>query len=162
MRPNEPVIHKAGVEFSPVEVEDRPTHILLPEGVSPLDPYTLWELYYTPDIIDSIVVATNGYKRKVGEGKRARGKAWYKTTPQEIYVFLALRIYMTLHVENEIAHYWNTSNMKPTHPISKYISKDRFMELHIRYRVGQDTSTAYTRVITPIIHSTPTLILYSK
>ena len=75
MRPNEPVIHKAGVEFSPIEVEDRPTHILLLESVLPLDPYTLWELYYTSNIIDSIVAATNRYKRKVEEEKRARGKA---------------------------------------------------------------------------------------
>lgn len=149
LRPNEPTIRKVGTCFVPLEVDDRPTHLILPFGVTPERPYSLFELYYTPEIIQSIVDATNNYKRVVSKGRRARGKDWYHTTPQEIYVYLAIRIYMTLHIENEIVHYWSTSPTKPFHPISKYISKDRFLELHIRFRVSENTLTTYTRVIHP-------------
>ena len=88
-----------------MKIDDRPTHITLPEGVSPLNPYSLFELYYPLSIIESIVQSTNGYKRTTREGKTARGKGWYNTTPQEIYIYLAIRIYMSLYVENETSDY---------------------------------------------------------
>lgn len=149
LRPDEPAIKKAGAVFQPLEVDERPTHITLPDGVSPERPYSLFALYYTPKIIQIIVDATNAYKRVVGDGVEPRGVDWYDTTPQEIYLYLALRIYMTLHVENEIVNYWSTSPHGPIHPITKYLSKNRFVELHVRFRVGQDNSTIYSRVIPP-------------
>lgn len=48
------------------------------------------------------------------------------TCAKEIYIYLAIRIYMMIHIENEIENYWNTKVYKPNHPISKYISKNRF------------------------------------
>jgi hypothetical protein len=44
----------------------------------------------------------------------------------EIYVYFALRIYMTLYVCNEISDYWDTKDFTPIYPISKEMSKDRF------------------------------------
>jgi hypothetical protein len=41
---------------------------------------------------------------------------------------------MTLHVDNEITDYWTTKDMTPKYPITKYLSRDRFQELHIRVR----------------------------
>lgn len=53
---------------------------------------------------------------------------------------------MMVHVGSEIDHYWGTSITRPNHPISKYLGKNRFLELHIRFRLGGDLSTTYTRV----------------
>lgn len=61
LRPNKPSIHKASRSFQPMKVDDRPTHITLPDGVTPLNPYTLFELYFPEEIIDSIINATNAY-----------------------------------------------------------------------------------------------------
>lgn len=149
LRPNEAPIHKVGTGFTPLVVEDRPTEIHLPDGVSPLEPFSLFELYYSIEMIDSIVLATNRYQRKVGESKFARGSGWYDTNPREIYIYLAIRIYMTLHIENEIADYWDTSDAGPKHPITIHLSVNRFKELHIRYRLGEDVTTTYTRVRSP-------------
>jgi hypothetical protein len=44
---------------------------------------------------------------------------------------------MILHVENEISDYWNMSRATPDHPISKHMLRDRFQELHIRFRCEQ-------------------------
>lgn len=129
-------------------IEDRDTQIVLPKGIYPDRPYDLFKLYYTPEIIEAFVKATNEYKRVVSETPKGRGQGsnWYPTTPQEMHIFLAIRIYMTIHVENEIGDYWNTSELAPIHSISKYLSKDRFLELHMRFRVGSDTTTSYNRV----------------
>jgi hypothetical protein len=54
---------------------------------------------------------------------------------------------MTLYVCNKLSDYWNTSDFTPNHPISDYISRDRFQELHIRVRLaGSDTTGPYARV----------------
>jgi hypothetical protein len=45
---------------------------------------------------------------------------------------------MTLHVDNEIADYWSTKDMTPKHPIMKYLSRDRFMELYMRVQFHRD------------------------
>ena len=54
---------------------------------------------------------------------------------------------MTLHVENEISNYWKTSQNTPVHPVSSYISRDRFQELYIRVRlVGKEAKGPYEKV----------------
>jgi hypothetical protein len=45
---------------------------------------------------------------------------------------------MTLYVCNEIADYWNTKDFTPDHPITSYMSKDRFQELHMRVRIHEE------------------------
>lgn len=158
LRPVEPAIQSVGDAFKPLHVLDRPTYIILPDDVYPTNPFSLFNLYYTIEIMDYIVNITNEYDRAVSktpEG-RARGIDWHPTNRQEMYIFLSIRIYMTLHVENEIKDYWNTLKMAPIHPITKYMPRARFEELHIRYRVGDDDTTTYTRVCHLI------LLLYLK
>ncbi len=41
---------------------------------------------------------------------------------------------MTLIVCNEIVDYWNRKYFMADYPISAYMSRDRFQELHIRVR----------------------------
>jgi hypothetical protein len=45
---------------------------------------------------------------------------------------------MTLHEDNKIADYWTTKDMTPDHPITKYMSRDRFQELHVRVRFHRE------------------------
>ena len=43
---------------------------------------------------------------------------------------------MTLNVQNEITDYWSTSKeARPFHPISRYMSRNRFQELYMRFRI---------------------------
>lgn len=146
LRPNEPAKKVAGQQFQPMNIDERPTHIILPDEVTPFHPYTLFELYYSDKMIESMVQSTNNYKREVGESKCPRGNDWYNTCLQEIYLYLAIRIYMTLHEENEINDYWKEGDLKPIHPCADWLSVDRFNELHIRYEIGDNNSILYTRV----------------
>jgi hypothetical protein len=106
-------------------------------------------MYYTPEIIDLIVEKTNEYVRKPEDDScaYARANAWYPTCPGEIYVYFALRIYMTSYVCNEISDYWDTKDFTPMHLISKEMSRNRFQELYMRVRLaGKEVVGLYARV----------------
>jgi hypothetical protein len=123
--------------------------ITLPENASPDDPITLFTMYYTPKIIDLIVEKTNDYVRKSQDEScpYVRANNWYPTCRREIYIYLAIRIYMSLHVDNEIADYWTAKDMIPEHPITKYLSRNRFQELHMRVRFhGNQEQGPYEKV----------------
>ena len=74
LRPDEKPISKVGSGFQPMHIEDREIEIYLPKGVDPEHPFSLFELYYTTEIIDNIVLSINHYSRDVGKAHRARGK----------------------------------------------------------------------------------------
>ena len=136
-RPNVRPLQEKGDHFIPLKCPDFEFQITLPLDVSPDDPITLFTLYYTPQIIDSIVHCTNSYKRTAQDPEKpySRANQWYPTDTGEIYIFLAIRIYMTLFPIDEVADYWSSNKLFPRHDIIRYISRNRFQELSMRYRV---------------------------
>ena len=42
---------------------------------------------------------------------------------------------MSLFPLDEIADYWRRNKLFPYHSVTRYIARDRFQELYIRYRV---------------------------
>jgi hypothetical protein len=149
LRPNEDPLRKQGSTFKPMQLPQFNWEINLPEHTSPDDPITLFTMYYTPEIIDLIVAKTNEYRREPQDDScpRARAKEWYPTCSGEIYIYFAIRIYMTLYICNEIADYWNTKDFTPDHPIASYMSRDRFQELHMRVRFhGNQEQGPYEKV----------------
>jgi hypothetical protein len=137
-RPNAPPLRKKGDKFIPFECPDFDFKITLPPDTSPDDPITLFTLYYTPEIIESIVQHTNNAPRKAQDPSKpnARANQWYPTCAGEIYLFLAIKIYMTLFPMDKVADYWNSHKLFPRHVITQYMSRNRFQELHMRYRVA--------------------------
>jgi hypothetical protein len=63
-RPNAPPLQKAGHEFIPMDLPDFEPRITLPDDASPVDPISLFTMYYTPEIIDEIVYYTNKHTRE--------------------------------------------------------------------------------------------------
>ena len=155
LRPNAKPISKQGDTFKPIRLPNWGWEITLPENTSPNDPFTLFTIYYTPEIIDLIVEKTNKYQREPQDDScpRARAKEWYPTSRGEIYIYLAIRIYMTLHVDNEIANYWNTRNFTPLYPIASYMSRDRFQELYIHMRFYRNQEQGLYEKVAPIFQS---------
>lgn len=150
-RPQAKPLKTKGDHYEPMELPDFHPEIHFPDDVSPDDPITLFSLYYSPEIINQIVLSTNLNPREPADPHRPRARAnnWQSTTSGEIYIYLAIRIYMTLHVENEIADYWNTNKASPKHPISIHMPRDRFQELHMRFRCElPGTKGPYARVNT--------------
>jgi hypothetical protein len=55
---------------------------------------------------------------------------------------------MSLHMENEIADYWNTKDMTPEHLITKFLSRNRFQELYMRVRFHRNQEQGpYEKVV---------------
>jgi hypothetical protein len=107
LRPKAKPIRKKGDTFEPMKLPYFLWQINLPENVSPDNPITLFTIYYTPEIIDLIVQKTNSFKREADDPGRPRLRAngWYPTCSREIYIYLAIRIYITLIVYNKILDY---------------------------------------------------------
>jgi hypothetical protein len=132
-----------------MQLPDWDWEITLPENASPDNPITLFTMYYTPEIIDLIVEKTNQYLRKPQDDScpYIRANDWYPMSSGEIYLYLAIRIYMTLYICNEISDYWNTKDFTPDHPITSYMSRNRFQELHMRVRMhGENVEGPYAKV----------------
>jgi hypothetical protein len=55
LRPNAKLLLKRGDTFKPMKLPDFGWEINLPENVSPDDLITLFIMYYTPEIINTIV-----------------------------------------------------------------------------------------------------------
>ena len=165
-RPNAKPLSKAGCKFTPMILPDFDFEITLPDDVSPDDPISLFTMYYTPEIIDTIVRYTNNYQRTSRDPSRpnARAKQWYPTHTGEIYIYLAIRIYMTLYVQNEISDYWDSRKTTPFHSITKHMARNRFQELHMRFRVhGPNTAGPYSKVsTTPFTTLKAILTYYSR
>jgi hypothetical protein len=107
LRPNKDPLRKQGNAFKPMQLPPFGWEITLPEDISPDNPITLFTIYYTPEIIDLIVEKTNTYLQKPQDDSTpcVQVNAWFPICHREIYIYLVIRIYMSLHVENEIADY---------------------------------------------------------
>ena len=138
LRPDAKPLRAKGDAFYPMKLPDFGWEITLPENASPDDPITLFTMYYTPEIMDMIVEKTNEYVRQPANDSLpyARANQWYSTSRGELYIYFAIRIYMTLYTMNEISDYWDTSNLTPDHLITSYMSRNRFQELHMRVRLA--------------------------
>jgi hypothetical protein len=149
LRPDEELLESAGDKFVLIKLPYFSWEIYFPEDVSLDDFITLFTIYYTPEIMDIIIKNTNNYARKPRNKlvSCTGANEWYPTCCKELYLYFAIRIYMTLVVFNEIFDYWNTTSIMPTHEITKWIARDRFQELYIRVRLaGMGIEGVYAKV----------------
>jgi hypothetical protein len=154
LRPLAEPLHARGAQFKPMEIDDFDFEIHLPEDCSPDDPITLFTQYYNKDMIDAIVLATNSYQPALQPHELkpySRVKDWYETCRSEIYLYLAVCIYMTVYPLNQIEDYWNTSPLAPFHPISKVLGRNRFQALRRRFRVCNEKSIHLFQRVIPLL-----------
>jgi hypothetical protein len=75
LRPNEDLLRKTGDIFKPMQIPFWDHEITLLENVSPDNPITLFDMYYTPKIINLIVEKTNEYLRTPKDDSLSRSRA---------------------------------------------------------------------------------------
>jgi hypothetical protein len=61
--------------------------------------------------------------------KDERQRPWSDVIYQDIMVFIGVVIYIGVHLEANIASYWNTKPTVPTHILSLYISLCRYEQI---------------------------------
>jgi hypothetical protein len=106
-RPNVTPLQEKGTEFILFECPDFEFEITLPANASPEDPITLFTLYYTPEIVQSIVQCTNNLPWEAQDPSRPKTRAnqWYPTCEKELYIFIVQGGLRYLVVESATLRY---------------------------------------------------------
>ncbi|GET00680.1 piggyBac transposable element-derived protein 4-like isoform X1 [Rhizophagus clarus] len=104
-------------------------HLNLPSTMQELsycDPYSIFSLFFSIEILNIIVENTNEYaKSKFAEKKRS----WDDLTLSELKIFLAIIIYMGLFKMPSMKDYWNNKQQFPIHNITRYMTCLHFEQI---------------------------------
>ena len=141
LRPNIKPITDVGEAFSPISILDYGSKIRLPPTVPNISAGDIFKLFFSRDILQIIVENTNKNNYQKGRPKQehARGGKWKDTSIEELYAYLAIRIYIGQHPENRLVDYWSTTiENSPIHTtIQNLMSRNRYQELHARLCICQ-------------------------
>ncbi|KFA55407.1 hypothetical protein S40293_10318 [Stachybotrys chartarum IBT 40293] len=127
-RPDLPPVPTYGTHFEPMEMPYRePEFKALPPTA-----LQLFQAFVPEPLVNRWVDYTN----KAAE--IANLKDWRPVSASEIYLWLAILIYMGIHKESSFRDYWKAPTAQgydPTHPITKLMPNRRFQQLRTRLRI---------------------------
>ncbi|KFA53009.1 hypothetical protein S40293_05920 [Stachybotrys chartarum IBT 40293] len=99
----------------------------------PDKPVALFQLFCPVSLVEKWVLWTNesvtALLLEKALSNRASLRSWKPISVAEVYVWLAILIYIGIHPQNRIRDHWVTSrpgSLKPTHPIIKWMTYARF------------------------------------
>ncbi|KJZ77974.1 hypothetical protein HIM_02611 [Hirsutella minnesotensis 3608] len=129
-RPALPPLPTHGTHFLPFEVPFQPPEV----RQLPNTPLALFEAFIPPDLVEKWVLWTNKepFSRSQAPTEHSRRLRWTPVTSDEVYIWLAILIYLGLHREKRVQDHWMTSRLgtqRPTHPIIKFMTFNRFQQL---------------------------------
>jgi hypothetical protein len=78
--------------------------IELPPEADIESPYSLFSLFISEELIALLSLNTNNYAKAKNAGQS--GRDWHETTTAEIKIFLAILIYMGVHISPRDEDYW--------------------------------------------------------
>lgn len=111
--------HYEDVVFEPLKMaEPFPPTIELPSEVNIESSYSLFALFFSDDLIGLLSSNTNKYAKAKNAGQS--GREWYETTTSDIKIFLAILIYMGVHISPSDEDYWRTDE-EPFHIPRRFI-----------------------------------------
>jgi hypothetical protein len=112
--------------YTPIEIIEHAAEIHLPEGTR--TPFEIFSLFWSPELIDTIVTNTNSYARRTHTDQSHK---WKDVNTPELYVFFGIIIYMGTHEEPHMHDYWRQeANVNgPQHAIHKVMSKGRYYQI---------------------------------
>ena len=105
---------------------------LLPH-IDPSDPIALFKLIWTDDLLKELAAYINKYiklhpfREYKDKNKRIqRPRLWQLTTAKELFIYLAVTIYMGLSPELDIEDYWRITHRKAVDyfAVREYMSKN--------------------------------------
>lgn len=97
--------------------------------------------FFTPQLIDHIVVETNRYATAcltashTGDGAVPE----WKTNSEGIRAYLGFSVYMGINRLSELYDYWSTSDSLHYYPVASRIPRKRFLEIQRYLHFSNDT-----------------------
>ena len=103
----------------------------LPPNVDIHDPFGLFSLFFTDEIVDKLVEWTNKHAELYPPDEEMENpRVWQPTCRQELYAYLGVLIHMGITIEPAIEDYWKDLNTHGTeHIVKQYIGVVRFQQL---------------------------------
>lgn len=105
----------------------------LPPDVNPTDPYALFRLIFTEELLKELVAHTNEYAKlhPIKKKNAIKIRPWTNTTTTELLAYFAVIIHMGIHIEPDIADYWKQTRRQGTKHflVYEHISLVRFQQL---------------------------------
>ena len=108
-----------------------------PTCTIPSEPRDVFQLFFTPELIEQIVAQSNLYARQVIGAEKY--KKWQKITASDIEAFLGFNFLMGLNPKPSINDYWRNDDLYYYLPVAQRISRNRFREIS-RYLHFADNS----------------------
>ena len=108
-----------------------------PTCTIPSEPRDVFQLFFTPELIEQIVAQSNLYARQVTGAEKY--KKWQEITASDIESFLGFNFLMGLNPKPSINDYWRTDDLYYYPPVTQRISRNRFREIS-RYLHFADNS----------------------
>jgi hypothetical protein len=116
----------------------RAVKAVLPDNCNAENALDLFSLYFTDNLISLLVKHTNLYAIQKG------AQDWKVINEKELHIFFGILIYMGIYHCPELPDYWNSNkeSLKPFHPIQRYMSRDRFLDLRCYFHISDPTKPA--------------------
>lgn len=138
---------RCGAYFLPMEMPSRDLEV----KPLPHTPLQLFQLFLPYSLVERWVQYTNSWVAILLQDRQlcpaARLRGWYETSVAEVYVWLAILIYIGIHKEPTLHAHWETSylgHQGPDHSIIRYMTYDRFQLLQRHLRVFNQFNLADT------------------
>ena len=98
-------------KFKPQAITGAPTHGYgsLPDDVSHDDPYAVFSLFFTEDILQTIADHTNEYAQFYPGPVTPYSRVWEPITAAELKAFLGAYVWMGVHPKAAVEDFWNTN-----------------------------------------------------
>jgi len=117
-------------KFEPLHIDDWDDHGSpnLPSNVDTHDPFELFSLFFTDEIMDKLVEWTNEYVELYPpDEEKEHLRVWQPICKQELWAYFAVLIYMGITIESCIEDYWKSLDAYGCeHIVKKYIGLKRF------------------------------------
>jgi hypothetical protein len=131
--PPEPVV---GTHFNLREYPLFHHKVNLSQGVNNSNAFSIWSLFFTQEQLLNITNNTNSNAQVRANAERqkhppdgllySRYHCWFNTLIKELYIFLAILIYIGLHPEFNIENYWSCKDFTPDYSkVTSYMSCNR-------------------------------------
>ena len=122
------------VVFEPLKMAELfPPTIELPPEVNIESPYSLFALFFSDDLLALLSSNTNKYAKAKNAGQS--GREWHETTISDIKIFLAILIYMGVHISPSDEDYWRTDE-ELIHIPRRFIGLKRFQQIKRFFHVA--------------------------
>lgn len=126
--------HYQDVVFEPLRMtEPFPPTVQLPSGVNIESSYSLFSLFISQELIALLSSNTNKYAFARNAGQS--GREWHETSASEIKIFLAILIYMGVHISPSDEDYWRTDE-EPIHMPRRFMGLKRFQQIKRFFHVA--------------------------